>query len=373
MKKNHFKNTILLVSLLILSSCNWNNKTIQLDEPFVIQLLKEFPLPSTVVKSEQFSNIKVGRIRSIGLADSIAIIIDENVRPRIRYYDLIREIEIGTFLPDKDSSSFISNPIYFNQYSYINNRLCYNLIDAQNNFIIVVDLFKSMTDPNYKWEKKIFLPYNLVLRYKNIFLTKDSSLTGSYIGKKLERENVGGKIFLYNKKTNQLSFSRYSPNVRFERHMKSQEYPYYYYNFSCYNQDRKILVSFNRLFHQVDFVNFQTGQTFSVIDPKKVSPPLIDSAVPIKNSTPEYYYASFSGTKFAYGLCLNDVHQKFLDDQHGTELHLYDWEGQLKRKILLDKSRLMSFVVMEKQGQLFASHYSEKNGYSIVKYNIGLN
>lgn len=363
--------TVLL--LLVINSCNSKDQSFRIDEPFEIISIKENKLAMQYVKGYRLDFLSVKKIKLIGIADSIAILIDDSARPRIRYFNLINEKELGSFLSDRSNSAYLINPIYYNQFNYRKGRLFYNLIDLKNNYILGIDLFKSMTDSNYQFDTKEFIPYKLALRFNSLFTTNDSLYIGTYRGNRDLKRSIGGKLFLYNQMTNSLSFSPYSPDVSHERFMKMDEYPYYYYNYSCFNEKEQILASFNRLFHQVDFVDLRTGKKRSVINKEKYSPPNIDSAFPIKLSTPEYYYSVFAGSKYAYGLCLNGQHKNFLEDSTGTELHLYEWDGTFKKKIKLDKSRLISFIVIEKEGLLFASHYSESNGFSIIKYNIGIN
>jgi len=364
---------ITLFLLLIIYSCNNKNQLFRIDEPFEIISIKENKCVMQYVKGYRLDFISFNKIKLIGIADSIAILIDDSARPRIRYFNLINEKELGKFLSDRSNSNFLINPIYYNQFYYREGRLYYNLIDLKNNYILSIDLYKSMSDSNYRFTAKEFIPYKLALRFNSLFTTNDSLYIGTYRGNRDLKRSIGGKLFLYNQRANSLSFSPYSPDVSHEGFMKMDEYPYYYYNYSCFNEKKQILASFNRLFHQVDFVDLRSGKKISVLNKEKSSPPDIDSAFPMKLSTPEYYYSVFAGSKYAYGLCLNGQHKNFIEDSTGTELHFYEWGGTLKKKIKLDKSRLISFIVIEKEGLLFASHYSESKGFSIIKYNIGIN
>ncbi|MDO8995652.1 hypothetical protein [Sediminibacterium sp.] len=363
----------LSVELSIFISCNNKDKLFQIDKSFEVIYVTKNKIPIEFAKGVHLDSFGIKYIKMLGLADTIAVVIEDSARPRIRYFDLIGEKELGSFISDKSNSMTLVNPIYFNQFYYRKGRLFYNLIDLKKNYILNIDLGKSMLDSNYQFDSKRFLPYNLVLKFNSLFITNDSSYIGTYRGNRDVKKNIGGKLFLYNILTNELNFSSYYPEVSHERLMQKNEYPNYYYNYSCFNENKQILASFNKLFHQVDFVDLRNKKQLSVINNEKYFPPNIDSAFPIKLSTQEFYYSVFAGEKYAYGLCLNGPHKRFIEDSGGTELHLYEWDGTFKKIIKLDKSRLISFFVIEKSGLLFATHYSEKFGYSIIKYNIGIN
>lgn len=126
MKNSSQKFINTLLTILIFISCNNKDKLFQIDKSFEVIYVTKNKIPIEFAKGVHLDSFGIKYIKMLGLADTIAVVIEDSARPRIRYFDLIGEKELGSFISDKSNSMTLVNPIYFNQFYYRKGRLFYN-------------------------------------------------------------------------------------------------------------------------------------------------------------------------------------------------------------------------------------------------------
>ena len=321
----------------------------------------------TILKHTRVAMIPASSYKSIGIVDTTLLLIDEYKPPFLRFYSTRTMNYLGSYGVKGDKGNEFISPKYDNQYVVENDRTFFYLSDAQKFLFCKVDLEKAISDTSYTPELQYKIPPSLILKYVSLFINNKGQLLGNYRGTGDYQKT--GRIFIYDTLTKKMNWIPYFPKRPFA--LSSSSVPYYYYSFCGFNTERQIFTSSMYLFKRIDFIDFSKRQNISsVYSGSDIKLPEANEAFPLPN-TKTYFFASFSGAKYLYSLCLNRESKYYTENKYPAELHIYNWNGTLKKIVLLDQSRLNSFVVDEREKKLFALQYSNSSRMSnVIHYDL---
>jgi hypothetical protein len=328
---------LIIVITFPLFSCNSGNVIINVEESISFNSTNSTPFI--------FKDIKEPKM--IGEIDGHLIIINKSQNPWIQIVSL-EENKIVSEIGNKNDYLNLKNPYYFNRNIYFEGEHCFEVVDFQLHKIYYFSLKKAINGEN-SVVKIINLSLKLVKNYNSILTLDDKTFWGTYSGVSKKY----GRMFLFDSNEDSFEWISYKPIVNLN-FLKS-DIPYIYYCYPSFNSKRGLIAVANRFYKRVEFFNGNNliiSSEFKDSKPFKYVPNIMQNV----NIT-TYYNASFAGNKYFYALCINKKQIDYVNNVGNIGLHVFNWDGTLKKIIKLDRMYLGYFAVNESTNKLYAISY----------------
>jgi len=331
-------------------------------------VIKEETAKIDTLKGYPVVGIDSAEISSIGIIDTVLVVVTPHSNAYLNFYAL-RDLKfMGKYGTRGDSSYQFMNPRYDNQYYVKDNETYFYLTDYRKNLYLKFNFRKVLEDTIVRPEWTVRLPPYLISGYASLLGWRDSLIYGSSISSRYK-----GRFFVYDIKKRKTSWIKNFSKVDSVDIPASAE-AYYYYAQNAFNMKKGIMASAMTLFKRVDFVipdsnKIQTSifenaatRPIPVIKPGNAMMPYAD--------TKTYYITTYGGNNYLYALCLNKEYANYFQENSNMELHIFSWDGQLKKIYYLDQSYLGFFAVDEKQNKLYTIKYRNESKPAVVRYDL---
>ena len=332
--------------------------------------LKGYPINDTF-----FKELK-DRPRLIGLIDTLLVFIDQaRGNQSLEFYSL-RDFSFVASYGKKeiDSSLYLSNPYYFNQFWKKSDSTLFLLADMKTNVLKQFNLTKILNNNKTTPDWTLRLPSDLIFRFNTIYMQNNSLLLGDYRPSSNDY-NLKGKYFIFNPKSREINWKdMFSAS---DNELPSNVIPYYYYSYLAYNASLGVTVSAMHYFNKINILN-ENGEklkSISMSNSKNLSTPKIDKTTEsIDTSSIVYFNDVFASTKYFYAISIENTINYYLSDVGKMKLYVFDWNFTPKTIIYLDRVFLGKFIVDEKSNELIIVNYGkDSERYPLIKYKLPIN
>jgi hypothetical protein len=307
-------------------------------------------------------------ITSIGIIDTVLLVVTPHSAACFNFYALSDLRFLGKYGTRGDSSYQFMNPRYDNQFYKKDNETYFYVTDYRKNLFLKFNLEKVLKDSIVRPEWTVRLPPYLISGYASLLGWRDSLIYGSSIS-----SHYKGRFFVYDIKKRKTNWITNFCKVDSAK-IPTRAEAYYYYAQNVFNMQKGILASSMTLFKRIDFFIPDSNKIRTSIFESAVKSPSpvvkADNSLPPYADTKAYYITAYAGNNYLYALCLNWEYSNYFKENGNMELHIFSWDGQLKRICYLDQAYLGFFVVDERQNRLYAIKFSIENKPSILSYNL---
>ncbi|SFW61550.1 hypothetical protein [Chitinophaga sancti] len=331
-------------------------------------VIKEEAAKIDTLKGHPVAGIDSAEISSIGIIDTVLVVVTPHTDAYLNFYALSDLKFLGKYGTSGDSSYQFMNPRYDNQYYVKDNETYFYLTDYRKNLYLKFNLRKVLGDTIVRPEWTVRLPPYLISGYASLLGWRDSLIYGSSISSRYK-----GRFFVYDIKKRKTSWIKNFSKVD-SVDIPANAEAYYYYAQNALNMKKGIMASAMALFKRVDFF---------MLDSNKIQTSIFESAakspIPVVKpgnemlpyaETRAYYITTYSGNNYFYALCLNKEYANYFQENTAMELHVFSWDGQLKKVYYLNQSYLGFFAVDEMRHRLYAIKYRNENKPAVVVYDL---
>jgi len=325
----------LCLLLVLIVSCNRTRTTI----------ITEKDLPRIAIScSGALSYLDKTVPQSIDIVGQKLVVLEKYDYPFIKVYNLEqgkKDLEFGS----KNNPKWTLNEPILSGHSMAEDKSDKLYVtDAKSNQFLTFDLSDTF---NVKPVNSVSIPMNLVLRFSNIYKLESNKYWCTYLG-----ADRRGRFYLYDNVTHKTKWLTYSPQTN--KFIAVTDMPYYYYSYTSYNDQQKVLGAAMKFFKRVEFYDSNGRLTqVSVFKPfDSIAPAYTKNIVQNPNQM-IYYNESFAGKKYFYTTCVNAKAGNYSNNIGKMEVHVFDWTGTLKKIIELDKMFLGSFAVDERKNKMY--------------------
>jgi hypothetical protein len=305
-------------------------------------------------------NIKVGPIKSIGIAGGYMVIVNNKSNLRFNIVDLddmkkVKEILI-------DSTKFLKNPFYFNSY-WIDKKgnVDFEIVDFTLNQFTVFSMSDFVNKDTVTPKIIRNIPFRLIKKYTQIYTVDSKTLLATSTSSDLSE----GKVFLY--KNIELKWLPFTPKMLDSD--GGDQLRYIYYSFISYNRKHSEFALAMKYFPVVEFYK-DNGEHIKDIQitalPDDFKPGFLE-----RPTAKQYYNSTFAGDKYFYALCLDAAQGNYGKNIGNMELHVFDWGGNLISISKLDRMFLGNFIVDEKHENLIIQSFVKTDKqHPLVQYSL---
>ncbi|MEE1946002.1 hypothetical protein VRU48_12850 [Pedobacter sp. KR3-3] len=339
---------IYLIAILILASCGGNKTEIKNEKNYLLE---------PILSGAPFKIDNVSSIKSFGKLGDYMLIARDTINPQFQLVDINKQTVVKSFGFDKQQ---LKNPFYFNNFwSNPKSDISFEVIDFGTNQIKTFSLSNVLGNDTLKIENKD-IPFDFIKKYYQLLTLDSSALLGSYGGRDLKK----GKFFIFeDKKTKWVPFGPHIADP-----IARDDLKYIYYSFSSYNRNRSVFASAMKYFKRVEFYSKEGGLLKEIsFNNEKLN---YGSGFLDHPNSSVYFNSSFAGAKYFYGLCIDSEQSNYVKNKGNMKLYVFDWEGDLKKIIKLDRMYLGNFIVDESTNKLIAQSFVKDDQAPFIVYSL---
>lgn len=294
--------------------------------------------------------------------DSMILIIDRTNNPAIQLYSLPDFKKIASTGSRGNGPFEFTTPKVEGRSFKEHDSLYVYISDTNAHKLFKLNISRLINGQKGEFKFLADIDPDVSLQYLEIFTTDEKTAIGTSWGN-------DGRVFLWNIATNK---SQYLPD--YPKAKKSLAYDLrgsFFYSYSAYHREKKIMVSAMKIFKEVDFFDHNGRLIKSIYfnDDKRKEPDLIADGYPYPAGTKIYFARSYATRQNFYTTCENTIVGG--STLKNYELYIFDWEGNYKGRWQLEKFNLGHFAVSEKYKKIYAVNYTDNmEEYPLITYDL---